>query len=93
MKYTPKYQHDCVDCIFLGNYNEYDLYYCNKSNLTVIARFGDDSPDYLSGMIFAITGLYKNPPECEDPLTEALKRALRNNLVKIVVKDINNMPD
>jgi hypothetical protein len=52
---TPeaRYKHDCNKCVFLGNYNEYDLYFCAIGNFmvepTVIARYGEDG-DYLSGL-------------------------------------------
>ena len=46
---------DCKGCIFLGNLREgdtlYDLYYCSQNGMpTVIARYGNDGPDYMSGM-------------------------------------------
>lgn len=46
---TKQFEHDC-DCVFLGNALEADLYVCVGSmNTTVIARYGDDGPDYISG--------------------------------------------
>jgi hypothetical protein len=59
----PKFKHDCKECQFLGSasdgWNNYDLYYCNPTKRkyagTLIARFGDDGPDYCSGMEFAVT--------------------------------------
>lgn len=51
MKTKSRYQHDCEECTFLGQYNEYDLYHCNqRGRPTVIARYSDDGPDYMSGM-------------------------------------------
>lgn len=46
----PVFKHDCYDCVFLGHYNDRDLYFCAD---TVIARYGDNRPDYSSGMGFA----------------------------------------
>ena len=53
----PIYQHDCNDCIFLGqtigNGHMFDLY-AHKGNrpirrdATVIARYGDRGEDYFS---------------------------------------------
>ena len=67
----PQYQHDCNKCKFLGRFRsegtDYDLYFCKQgtgTNPTVIARFGDDGPQYASGMMF-------NSPE----LAEAKRRA------------------
>lgn len=46
----PRYPHDCAECHFLGEYREYDLYFCPKEP-TIIARHGQDG-DYLSGIEF-----------------------------------------
>lgn len=37
-----RYAHDCSRCVFLGQYAEYDLYFCDKSTGTLLARYGDD---------------------------------------------------
>ncbi|KKN39832.1 hypothetical protein LCGC14_0739440 [marine sediment metagenome] len=51
----PKYKHDCKDCIFLGNYNNHDLYSCwSGSSPTVVARYGNEGSDYHSGLIFRV---------------------------------------
>jgi hypothetical protein len=40
----------------LGSYNGHDLYWCAQGgHPTVIARFGDDGPEYTSGMVFVGT--------------------------------------
>lgn len=48
----PKYQHDCTKCKYLGrtigNGKIVDLYVHND---TLIARYGDDGPDYYSGLV------------------------------------------
>lgn len=49
----PTYKHDCGCCEFLGPYREYDLYWCPQvqvdgSNQTIVARFGDEGPEYAS---------------------------------------------
>jgi hypothetical protein len=53
---APLYRHDCDNCTFLGRFDDnerlviFDLYYCPQSTLaTVVARFGDESHEYLSG--------------------------------------------
>lgn len=71
----PFYKHDCEHCTFLGKWREitngrvydYDLYHCNSNYPTVIARFGNDGPDYQSGLIGA---------DCVPCLREAKRRAL-----------------
>jgi hypothetical protein len=70
----PYYTHDCNKCVFLGGWRgkqtaedrglqNYDLYVCGDN---VVARYGDDGPEYISGMEF-VGMVY--------PLTEAKKRA------------------
>lgn len=60
----PLYEHDCDNCKFLGRYRQnsqgapYDLYFCPTADSTVIARYGDDGPDYVSGMIAARAGAH-----------------------------------
>lgn len=41
----PKYNHFCSNCKFLGHYNNLDVYYCLGD---VLARYGNDDPDYAS---------------------------------------------
>tara|TARA_R110000772_G_scaffold2410_2_gene8453 strand:- start:68765 stop:68983 length:219 start_codon:yes stop_codon:yes gene_type:complete len=69
------YKHDCEDCKSLGEFNNTDLYYCEGGiGTTVISRFGDNGPDYSSGMIFAT--------EDGDPnLFEAKKRAIEKGYI------------
>jgi hypothetical protein len=55
-----------------GNYcDNHSYYWCSQAETrpTVIARFGDDGSDYLSGLIFAENG-------SSAPLVEARKRAI-----------------
>jgi hypothetical protein len=44
---SPKYQHDCKACKFLGHYVGYDVYIC-PSNPSIIGRFADDPSEYHS---------------------------------------------
>lgn len=62
---TPKFDHDCDCCQFLGHHKGHDLYACTG---TVIARKGSNGPDYVSGLVFATQGTI---------LGEAKKRAER----------------
>lgn len=52
---TPRYLHDCDCCHYLGrhtgeHYGEMDLYVHTYGSTTVIARFGDEGGNYLSGL-------------------------------------------
>jgi hypothetical protein len=72
----PLFKHYCNECVFLGNLNSseqlYDLYFCRDggSNPTVIARYGNEDHEFLSG-------IYGNQLE----LVEAKKRALFQKLI------------
>lgn len=72
-KPKPRWRHDCERCTFLGRFNQFDLYHCGQSNFpTVIARFSDEGPDYLSGMVFANVSV---------PLREAKRLAEERGLL------------
>lgn len=72
---SPRYEHDCDVCTFLGQYFRYDLYFCPQSgdNPTVLARYGTHG-DYESGLRFA-------KPEVSAPLYEAACRARDRGLL------------
>jgi hypothetical protein len=73
------FTHDCNKCTFLGNFTDYshlnegafDLYYCMQFGTipTVIARYGNEGSEYLSGLGFS-----------HPALKEAEKRASKINL-------------
>ena len=94
---NPRYTHDCSACIFLGAYNEYDLYFCYQGgNKTVIARYGLNGTDYHSGLMLAATRqvhehvhpelrvAYLIASDCEFFSTEDFI-ALKDALVKVQV--------
>jgi hypothetical protein len=73
-KIKPLFVHDCDQCIFLGSFNDCDLYvHTSPIWPTVIARWSSDGPDYYSGLMFADTR-----PE----LGEAKRRAESLGLLK-----------
>jgi hypothetical protein len=52
----PRYTHDCDTCQYLGEYEEFDLYYCPRANRgSVIARYGNGGPEYASSMVRLLT--------------------------------------
>ena len=54
LKNEKQFEHDCDNCVFLGNALGADLYVCVGSMITsVIARYGNDGPDYISGVATA----------------------------------------
>ena len=72
MTTPPLYEHDCDDCVFLGSFQNADLYYHEgRIETTVIARYSSDGPDYSSGLCFCKT----NPK-----LAEAKRRAIERGI-------------
>lgn len=76
---TPKYDHDCKKCVFLGNFTDdeidYDLYVCSHEFPfidTLIGRYSSDGPDYCSGVYFIKTIA---------PIGEAYKRSLEKGYI------------
>jgi hypothetical protein len=69
----PLYKHDCAICVFLGTFNEADLYFHHGPlERTVVARYSSDGPDYSSGLCFA---------DVNPNLREAKRRAIEKNLL------------
>lgn len=62
----PLYKHDCIHCMYLGDYlcsnlvdntklelTYYDLYICDKNGVrSLVARYGDNPQDYESATWF-----------------------------------------
>jgi len=71
---SPRYEHDCTSCIFLGQSGKADLYACQVRGRvdTVIARYSDEGSDYSSGILFA---------DKEGPINEAFERALGMRMI------------
>ncbi len=80
MNESPLYKHDCSKCEFLGSYrfigDGYDLYFCPQHGFpTLLARWSDDGPDYLSGFSFGEhMALSDDPDERQHPMAEAYFR-------------------
>jgi len=69
---SHRFSHDCKACTPLGQFEEYDLYHCMQggSMPTVLARYGNEGPEYVSGL-FSVS---------EGPLFEAQNRARARGL-------------
>lgn len=51
--HLPEYQHDCDECLYLGNFNDHDLYRCRRGMVpTFVARFGSEQQMYKKGAQF-----------------------------------------
>ena len=76
----PKFIHDCESCVYLGarslygygRYTDYDFYYCQRDK-TLLARFGDDGPDYISRDAKHLNAAF---PELTTAAIMALKQGL-----------------
>jgi hypothetical protein len=60
----PRYTHDCDTCIYMGRAWHVDLYFHPGSkgyphDVTAVARFGSDGPDYESGIGSGSMGVYE----------------------------------
>jgi hypothetical protein len=76
-KSTPQFEHGCsMGCTYLGQFEGYDLYFCPQHTIpTVIARFGDEPHEYMSGMP-------RPGAEALPPLAIAKKLAIMMGLYK-----------
>lgn len=71
----PRYEHDCERCKPLGEFGEYDLYFCEtdlEKRPTVIARYGDGGHEYTSGLMFA---------DFDPAIKEAKRRAVNSGFI------------
>lgn len=76
---VPRFTHDCSLCSFLGQDAEHDLYFCEgcfRSDIvlpSVLARFGNDGPEYISGL--DVARQVRSALDFEHPLARALTLA------------------
>jgi hypothetical protein len=73
-------KHDCSACVFLGVFDQYDLYWCKSFDRTldaVIARYGDEPQEYRS---FHPPKAFAFPVPARNWYVEALKRAQKAGL-------------
>ena len=69
--------HTCLSCRFLGRHGECDLYYCPQGGFpTVLARWSNQGPDYLSGWSFGKMSRY----DFSNHMGEAYRRAVKLGL-------------
>lgn len=54
-----EYAHDCHDCLYLGTYNEKDMYFCQGTG-SLILRNGPEGEDYESLPGDAVIDIMKN---------------------------------
>lgn len=83
MNIDKRWNHNCEACQYLGHFKvsmteRYDLYYCKQKfwGPTLIARYGNESDEYISGLLFA----YRDRDNLTSPLGEAYRLAKQKNL-------------
>lgn len=70
----PRFLHDCSACVLLGQDSKHDLYWCPQGHLpTVIARYGGEGPEYLSGL--EVARAVRGKLDFDHPLALALTLA------------------
>ena len=82
MNTLPRFEHDCKKCHFLGQYEKYDLYWCEtpselKTLDSLLARYGNDGPEYLSS---CPPGAFIGEPSNQSWYVEILKRGEEKGL-------------
>lgn len=84
-----RYDHDCSDCIFLGQYEHYDLYFC-PNEPTIVARYSSEGRDYCSGIAFAMTS---NKKCYAVALIRALQTKHKDKIIEYVRKYHSEFPE
>jgi hypothetical protein len=49
---SPRFETGCENCVYLGTYEYYDLYYCTGGK-HLIAKYGNDPEDYKGVYVFS----------------------------------------
>lgn len=86
----PRFDHDCSACIFLGQYQEYDLYFC-PAEPTIIARYSSEGGDYGSGIVFALSD--KPQKKYSVALIRALRTGYKEMIAEYVRKYHSDFPN
>jgi hypothetical protein len=73
----PRFKHDCKNCTFLGEWQEYDLYHCLQglNDPTLVARYSDEPSNYRAGLPSIRSLAMKNDEDYDSPIVVAYRRA------------------
>lgn len=84
---NPKFIHDCSGCLFLGNYKQYDVYFCPNAESfcggSIILRFGDDGPEYNSAPVSTSLSSSEGLTEASDVRMKVAKWLLRECMIRV----------
>jgi hypothetical protein len=89
MKDKPRYIHDCDGCIYLGNRDEFDVYYCFGSAGSswgagsIILRFGDECSDYSSSPLSMALCTEYGLTSASDIMREVAVEIMRRGYVRV----------
>ena len=75
------FTHDCEECEWMGSYRGFDLYVCrpNVKCLSILARYGNEPNEYVSGIDMYGGGLLVNKTRKDidaKVAREAIRRAV-----------------
>ena len=71
----PQYKHDCENCLFIGVFNNFDVYICLGTEAgSMIARFGDEGSQYASCNIALLHHILNENVPYAKAWREALKK-------------------
>jgi hypothetical protein len=83
---TPKFEHDCNRCVYLGSDSEHDFYICKDENhpqwSTLLARFGSRGDQYCSMEANLVEQIIVGRPLDTYPLLTARLLAIGRKLLK-----------
>ena len=78
-----RFHNDCDRCVFLAASDSHDFYYCPRENImgteTVIARYGNEAPEYQSGILIAKK---LSQDKQDDPLAMAYRLAVEMEYIE-----------
>ena len=80
--YLAKYKHDCEYCRLIYQTDKYDCYVCKN---TIVLRYDNDGPDYVS-YSFAVC---RNNGKL--PKSEELSIAFKTYLIDVCLTDMNDV--
>ena len=80
---SPRYEHGCPACLFLGTHDHDDLYVCKPEvgGPSVLARHSDEGHDYSSSLVSIVRRDLATLASEGVSYAEAYKRALTRELV------------
>ena len=93
----PRYNHDCDVCIFCGTREEFDIYWCPRSEHcggSLILRKGDEASNYYSTIVSMALRHDPSVTIRENNIVhEVARQLLLNDHVRVLIGDIPDEED